>query len=130
MGKLVLKWYDENKRDLPWRNTKDSYKIWVSEIILQQTQIKTGINYYTIFIRKFPTVQKLAQTKNETILKVWQGLGYYNRALNMLDSAKIVVQKYKGIFPKEYNQLIKLKGIGKYTAAATSSFCHQEKFYF
>lgn len=127
MNKLLLKWYKDNKRDLPWRKTKEPYKIWVSEIILQQTQIKTGLNYYNKFIHEFPTVKKLAKAETERVLKIWEGLGYYNRALNMLESAKLVVKKYNGIFPKEYDELIKLKGVGPYTAAAISSFCNKEK---
>ena len=127
MRKLLLQWYSENKRDLPWRKTKDPYKVWVSEIILQQTQIKTGLDYYTKFICKFPTVEKLARAHTKTVLKIWEGLGYYNRALNMLESAKIVMKKYNGIFPKEYDKVITLKGVGAYTAAAISSFCNKEK---
>ena len=112
MRKLLLQWYSENKRDLPWRKTKDPYKVWVSEIILQQTQIKTGLDYYTKFICKFPTVEKLARAHTKTVLKIWEGLGYYNRALNMLESAKIVMKKYNGIFPKEYDKVITLKVLG------------------
>ena len=127
MRKLLLQWYKENKRNLPWRKTKEPYKVWVSEIILQQTQIKTGLNYYNNFIDAFPTVKKLAKAQTETVLKIWQGLGYYNRALNMLESAKLIMTKYNGEFPKKYDELIKLKGVGPYTAAAISSFCNKEK---
>ena len=127
MTDKLLSWYNENKRDLPWRRTLNPYKIWVSEIILQQTQIKTGIKYYNLFIKKFPNIEILAIADEIEILNIWQGLGYYSRALNMLTSAKIVVKQYNGIFPSKYVDLIKLKGVGEYTAAAISSICSNEK---
>lgn len=123
MTEQLIQWYSENKRQLPWRSTKNPYKIWVSEIILQQTQIKTGISYYERFIRYFPDIASLARTNDIEVLKIWEGLGYYNRALNMLSTAKIIMSKYNGKFPEEYNELIKLKGVGIYTAAAISSIC-------
>ena len=124
-AKKLLKWYEKNKRDLPWRKTKDFYKIWVSEIILQQTRIDQGINYYLNFIKKFPNIKSLAKSNDENVLKAWEGLGYYNRAINMLISAKSIVNDKKT--PSSYDELIKLKGIGEYTAAAISSICFEEK---
>tara|TARA_B100000900_G_C20476014_1_gene673432 strand:- start:15 stop:1076 length:1062 start_codon:yes stop_codon:yes gene_type:complete len=126
ISESIINWYHINKRDLPWRKTKNSYKIWVSEIILQQTKISQGINYYNEFISKFPNLESLAKSNDSEILKVWQGLGYYNRALNMLKNAKILCNEKKK-FPKSYNELIKLKGIGEYTASAISSICNNEK---
>ena len=126
ISESILNWYLTNKRDLPWRKTKSSYKVWVSEIILQQTKISQGINYYNKFISKFPNLESLAKSNDSDVLKVWQGLGYYNRALNMLKNAKILYNK-KREFPKSYNELIKLKGIGEYTASAISSICNNEK---
>ena len=127
MTQKILSWYSQHKRDLPWRNTLNPYKIWVSEIILQQTQIKTGAKYYHLFIEKFPNVESLSNASDIDILNIWQGLGYYNRALNMLVSAKIVMTHYKGVFPSKYNDLLQLKGVGAYTAAAISSICTDEK---
>ena len=124
--KIIL-WYQENKRVLPWRNTKDPYKIWVSEIILQQTQIKTGIKYYVKFLSKYPTIQNLAKAQELELLKIWEGLGYYNRALNMMKAAKQVIMFFDGIFPTKYTDLIQLKGVGEYTASAISSICKNEK---
>ena len=95
ISKSIINWYHINKRDLPWRNTKNPYKIWVSEIILQQTKISQGINYYNKFISKFPNLESLAKSNDSEILKVWEGLGYYNRALNMLKNAKILQTKKK-----------------------------------
>ncbi len=119
-------WYSENKRDLPWRHTKDAYRIWISEIMLQQTQVAQGLPYYQRFIKQFSTVQDLAAAQEDAVLKLWQGLGYYSRARNLHHAAKQVMQDHNGIFPTEYNQLIKLKGIGDYTAAAVSSFTSGE----
>ncbi len=127
LHKKLIGWYTKNKRPLPWRQTSNPYKIWVSEIILQQTQIKTGIKYYEHFIKTFPNVKTLANCSELDILKVWQGLGYYSRALNMLHSAKKIMLNYEGVFPSKYNDLIQLKGIGDYTAAAISSICEDEK---
>ena len=124
----LVKWYKKNMRDLPWRKTKDPYRIWVSEIILQQTQIKAGLNYYIKFLEFSPNIQHLANSTDDQILKIWQGLGYYNRALNMLHTAKFVIKNHNGVFPKKYKHLIKLKGVGQYTAAAISSICNGEKY--
>jgi len=123
----LVKWYKKNKRDLPWRYTKDPYHIWVSEIILQQTKIKTGLSYYLKFLDSFPDIYHLASATENQVLNVWQGLGYYQRALNMLSTAKNIVNNNNGIFPKKYKQLIQLKGIGPYTAAAISSICNNEQ---
>lgn len=122
----ILTWYGHNKRKLPWRNTQDPYKIWLSEIILQQTRVVQGTPYYERFISKFPTVQDLANAKEESILKLWQGLGYYSRARNLHASAKMVVNDFNGNFPNTYNKIIKLKGVGDYTASAIASICFNE----
>jgi A/G-specific adenine glycosylase len=119
--KTLEKWYRQNKRDLPWRRTNDPYRIWVSEIILQQTRIEQGWDYYLRFLEKFPDLYSLAEAKEEEVLKLWQGLGYYSRARNMLATAKEIINLHRGIFPKTYDGIRKLKGIGDYTAAAISS---------
>jgi A/G-specific adenine glycosylase len=118
----LLDWYNQNKRDLPWRNTTDAYAIWVSEIILQQTRVAQGIDYYRRFLEAFPTVTDLAQASQTDVLRLWQGLGYYSRARNMHKAAQIVASQHQGIFPTEYTQLLTLPGIGSYTAAAIASF--------
>ncbi|MGD2035192.1 MAG: A/G-specific adenine glycosylase, partial [Bacteroidales bacterium] len=115
------KWYDKNKRILPWREEKDPYCIWVSEIILQQTRMQQGIQYYHKFIGRFPDFFSLAVAPVEDVLKVWQGLGYYSRARNMHRTAIIVTDKYKGVLPSEVNVLKQLPGIGDYSAAAIAS---------
>jgi len=127
ISEALYNWYQENARDLPWRKTKDAYKIWVSEIILQQTRVEQGIPYYHKFLYQFPTVADLAKASEEDVLLVWQGLGYYSRARNMYQAAQSVMVDFKGIFPSEYVDLIKLKGIGKYTASAISSMVISEK---
>jgi A/G-specific adenine glycosylase len=122
---LIL-WYIKEKRDLPWRNTTDPYKIWLSEIILQQTRVDQGLNYYLKFTSAYPNVGLLADATEEEILKNWQGLGYYSRARNLHATAKYVQGELNGIFPKDYDSIIKLKGVGPYTAAAISSFAFKE----
>ena len=122
----LINWYNHNKRDLPWRKTKDPYKIWVSEIILQQTRIEFGIKYYNKFLKRYPDVKKLANSKEIDLMKMWEGLGYYSRAINMLKTAKIVLNSFNGVFPLEYEQLIQLPGVGDYTASAISSICNDE----
>lgn len=124
--KEIIKWYKLNKRDLPWRNTTDAYTIWLSEIILQQTRVEQGLPYFNKFLENFPTVKDFAAASEIQVLKLWQGLGYYSRGRNMLFTAKQVMDLHKGIFPTRYEQLIKLKGIGEYTAAAISSFSNNE----
>lgn len=126
-SKALIKWYDLNKRDLPWRNTTDPYKVWLSEIILQQTRVDQGIDYYHKFISLFPTVYDLSSAPEDKILKAWQGLGYYSRARNISYTARFIVSELGGEFPKSQQELIKLKGIGKYTSAAIASFCFNEK---
>jgi A/G-specific adenine glycosylase len=117
----VYKWYIKNKRDLPWRQETDPYKIWISEIILQQTRIDQGMPYYQMFTQKFPKVCDLAGADEDEVLKLWQGLGYYSRARNLHSAARSICLEYKGVFPKTYNEILGLKGTGPYTAAAVSS---------
>lgn len=119
---ILLDWYKQNKRDLPWRNTQDAYAIWVSEIILQQTRVAQGMDYYHRFIKAFPTVSHLANATETAILRLWQGLGYYSRARNMHKAAQQVMHLYNGVFPTHYPTLLTLPGIGSYTAAAIASF--------
>lgn len=123
---LLIDWYNNNKRDLPWRKTNDPYKIWLSEIILQQTRISTGIPYYEKFLERYPNVTSLSLATEIEILKMWEGLGYYSRARNLLKTAKIVSLEFDGVFPTNYQKLIKLPGIGDYTASAISSFSGNE----
>ena len=120
--KLIL-WYLENRRDLPWRRTSNPYFIWLSEIILQQTRVDQGLPYYLKFVEIFPTINNLADADESTILKLWQGLGYYSRARNLHETAKYIVRNYDGIFPSTYDGLIELKGVGDYTASAIGSIC-------
>lgn len=122
----IINWYNNNKRDLPWRNTQNAYIIWLSEIIMQQTRVEQGLPYFNKFLENFPTVQDFAIATETQVLKLWQGLGYYSRGRNMHHTAQIVVNKYQGIFPVEHDALLKLKGIGEYTAAAISSFSSGE----
>jgi A/G-specific adenine glycosylase len=123
---VITAWYENNKRDLPWRKTKDPYLIWVSEIILQQTRVEQGLSYYLKFSDHFPTVQSMSNADESMLLKLWQGLGYYSRARNMHFTAKHICNNLKGDFPDKYDELIKLKGVGEYTAAAIASFCFNE----
>lgn len=122
----LLRWYRSNNRGLPWRDTKDPYKIWISEIILQQTRVDQGIPYYSNFIRQFPNIQVLSEASEQSILNVWKGLGYYSRARNIHYTAKYVVQQLNGKFPCTYKSLMDLKGVGAYTAAAIASICFNE----
>ncbi|MDZ4666470.1 MAG: A/G-specific adenine glycosylase [bacterium] len=124
--KLLLNWYQINKRDLPWRNTKDPYLIWLSEVILQQTRVAQGMPYFLKFAQTYPRVQDLAKASEEDVLKLWQGLGYYSRARNMHHTAKYIAENLNGVFPNNYFGLIQLKGIGSYTAAAIASFAFKE----
>ncbi|MFW5777797.1 MAG: A/G-specific adenine glycosylase [Bacteroidota bacterium] len=117
----LLIWFKKNQRNLPWRNTHDPYKIWLSEIILQQTRIGQGIVYYNKFLEKFPDIYQLARASEDQVLATWQGLGYYSRARNLHHTAKNIVDNYQGEFPTTYHELLKLKGVGKYTAAAIAS---------
>lgn len=122
----LLDWYKSFKRDLPWRNSKDPYLIWICEVILQQTKILQGLSYYENFIKKFPTLELLASAKEEEVLKAWEGLGYYSRARNLHFSAKEIWEKRKGVFPNSSKELLKLKGIGPYSSAAIASICFNE----
>lgn len=121
-SRAIINWYDVNKRDLPWRHEKNAYSIWLSEIILQQTQVAQGLSYYLKFKVAYPTVRHLANASEDEVLKLWQGLGYYSRARNLLAAAKMIVDEYDGTFPDNYESIRQLKGIGDYTAAAISSF--------
>lgn len=125
-AKTLINWYLENKRDLPWRNTRDPYRIWMSEIILQQTRVAQGLPYYLKFIDAFPTVYDLAEAPQEKVLKLWQGLGYYSRARNLHETAIFISRELNGIFPLTYKELLKLKGVGNYTASAIASTCYDE----
>jgi len=122
----LIHWYLQNKRELPWRKIKEPYHIWLSEIILQQTRVNQGLQYYENFIASFPTVFDLAMADEKTILKLWQGLGYYSRARNLHFSANYIVNKLNGKFPETYNDLLQLKGVGDYTASAIASICYNE----
>lgn len=124
----LIVWYKQNKRDLPWRETIDPYKIWLSEIILQQTRVDQGLSYYLKFIEHYPTVKDLANAKEEEVLKLWQGLGYYSRARNLHFTAKEITETHHSKFPKELDKILKLKGIGDYTAAAILSFSYNQPY--
>jgi len=123
----LTNWYSIHKRNLPWRNTTNPYFIWLSEIILQQTQVAQGLSYYKAFTTTFPTVYDLAKAQESEVLKLWQGLGYYSRARNLHASAKYMVAELDGQFPNTYNEIIKLKGVGDYTASAIASICFNEQ---
>ncbi|MDD3742058.1 MAG: A/G-specific adenine glycosylase [Lentimicrobiaceae bacterium] len=125
-SQLIIQWYDRNKRDMPWRQTREPYLIWVSEIILQQTRVEQGLAYYHKFTTAFPDVKSLAEASEQAVLSIWKGLGYYSRARNMHHTAQKVMQHYGGKFPVTYLELLTLKGIGPYTAAAIASICNHE----
>ena len=118
----LLAWYEKNARVLPWRENTDAYRVWVSEIMLQQTRVDTVIPYYERFLRRFPDVAALAAAPEQELLKMWEGLGYYSRVRNMQKAAQQICEKYNGIFPNEYEQLLSLPGIGAYTAGAAPDF--------
>ena len=121
----LMKWNEKlNKRQMPWKGESDPYKIWLSEIILQQTRVEQGWAYYEKFIRSFPTIQKLAKAEDEKVFKLWEGLGYYSRCKNLLTTARKIATEYKGKFPDKYEDIVVLKGIGPYTAAAIASFAY------
>jgi len=126
-ARALLNWYDRHQRSLPWRETKDPYAIWLSEVILQQTRVAQGLPYYLDFIHSYPTVQDLAQAPTDEVLRHWQGLGYYSRARNMHHTAQYIASELGGTFPTTYPELLKLRGIGPYTAAAIASFAFKEK---
>ncbi|AWI24870.1 A/G-specific adenine glycosylase [Flavobacterium pallidum] len=125
-SKLLIQWYLQHKRDLPWRNTQNPYHIWLSEIMLQQTRVAQGMPYFYAFTEAFPTVFDLANASEEQVLKLWQGLGYYSRARNLHKTAQIVAFEMNGRFPENYIDLLQLKGVGEYTAAAIASFSYNE----
>lgn len=128
ISKALTNWYNANKRELPWRDITDPYRIWISEIILQQTRVNQGISYYLRFVERFPDVKSLADADEDEVLKYWQGLGYYSRTRNLHKTAKIITDKQDGIFPNSHSDILQLKGIGEYTAAAISSFAYNQPF--
>ncbi|NGF55651.1 A/G-specific adenine glycosylase [Parapedobacter sp. SGR-10] len=123
----LVAWYRENGRDLPWRKTEDPYVIWLSEVILQQTRVEQGMPYFHRFVQSLPDVKSFAEAAEEDILRLWQGLGYYSRARNMHKAARQVMDRFDGVFPTRYDDLITLQGVGEYTAAAISSFASNER---
>jgi A/G-specific adenine glycosylase len=123
----LLAWYDSNARVLPWRENSDPYRIWLSEVMLQQTQVATVIAYFNRFISRFPSVEALGAADEETVLKLWEGLGYYSRARRLIPCAQMVVETYGGVFPKSYKEIIKLPGVGSYTAGAILSIAYNMK---
>ncbi len=124
--KGLLQWNQEqNTRQMPWKGEKDPYRIWISEIILQQTRVEQGLSYYNHFIRTFPTIRHLAKAPDEKVFKCWEGLGYYSRCRNLLATARFIVNECNGHFPDTYEDILQLKGVGPYTAAAISSFAFQ-----
>ncbi len=126
IGAQIIRWYRRNKRSLPWRETRDPYRIWLSEIILQQTRVEQGLPYFLKFIKEFKNVHALANASQQKVLKCWEGLGYYSRARNLHFTAKYVSKSLRGKFPPDHAGLLKLKGVGPYTAAAISSICYEE----
>lgn len=127
IGNKLLSWYNINARDLPFRQTKDPYKIWICEIVFQQTRINQGLGHYNNFIKRFPDVKTLAEAEEDEVLLYWKGLGYYSRAINIHKAAQQIMTEYGGTFPHQYEEILKLKGVGKYTAAAVSSICFDGK---
>ena len=125
--KFLIQWYLQNKRDLPWRSTQNPYFIWLSEIMLQQTRVAQGMPYFLSFTKAFPTIFDLANASEQEVLKLWQGLGYYSRARNLHKTAQYIAFDLNGVFPNNYENLLLLKGVGDYTAAAIASFCFNEK---
>jgi len=123
----LLIWYEQNKRELPWRNEQDAYKIWLSEIILQQTRVDQGLPYYTKFTEKYPNIYALADATENDVLRTWQGLGYYSRARNLHKCAKTIANNYNGVFPSTRDELMKLPGIGPYTSSAIASIAYGKK---
>ena len=122
---ILMKWHtQQNSREMPWKGEKDPYKIWLSEVILQQTRVAQGWAYYTNFLKKYPTIQHLARAKDQDVFKLWEGLGYYNRCKNLLFTARQIVAERNGIFPDQYEDILALKGVGPYTAAAIASFAY------
>ncbi|MEG2077844.1 A/G-specific adenine glycosylase [Chryseobacterium sp.] len=127
IGNKIQNWYTKNARDLPFRNTKDPFKIWICEIIFQQTRIAQGLGHYNRFIDRFPNVETLADADENEVILHWKGLGYYSRAINIHKASKQIMSEFSGKFPSDYDDILTLKGVGKYTAAAISSICFGEK---
>lgn len=125
---VLIGWYRENRRDLPWRNTTDPYLIWISEIILQQTRVVQGLDYFNRFVSRFPDVKTLAEASEDEVLKYWEGLGYYSRARNLHAAARDIMARFNGVFPRDYKDVLSLKGIGGYTAAAVCSFAWKQPY--
>ncbi|GAB6120242.1 A/G-specific adenine glycosylase [Dysgonomonas termitidis] len=128
LSSILIRWYNDNKRELPWRDTTDPYFIWISEIILQQTRVDQGYTYFNRFVKRFPSVGLLAQAEEDEVLKLWQGLGYYSRARNLHAAAKMILEKYNGAFPRDYEGVLSLRGVGGYTAAAIVSFAYNQPY--
>lgn len=128
LQRRVLKWYDEHQRDLPWRNATDPYPVWISEVMLQQTQVQTVIPYYLRFLEHFPSIAALAQADTDALLRLWAGLGYYSRARNLQKAARIIVDEFGGRFPQNYADVLALPGIGRYTAAAIVSIAFGQSY--
>lgn len=125
---VLTTWYNNNKRSLPWRDTADPYVIWLSEVILQQTRVEQGYNYFVRFTERFPSIADLANANEDEVLKLWQGLGYYSRARNLHAAARMVMTNFEGVFPSNYKDILSLKGIGEYTAAAIASFSYGQPY--
>lgn len=123
----LLEWYKTNHRVLPWRENHDPYRIWLSEIMLQQTQVSTVIDYYQKFIKRYPTVQTMAEAEEQEVLKLWEGLGYYSRARRLIPCAKMIMASFEGRFPERYKDMLKLPGVGPYTAGAILSIAYNQK---
>ncbi len=126
LPRILMPWYRENARSLPWRKDREPYHVWLSEIMLQQTRVEAVKGYYARFLKKLPTIEALAQAEEEQLLKLWEGLGYYNRARNLKKAAQIIIKENKGVFPSEYSEILNLPGIGEYTAGAIASNCFDE----
>ncbi len=126
ISNIITDWYKKNKRDLPWREESDPYRIWLSEIILQQTRVSQGLSYYNRFVVQYPDIFALATADEQEVMKLWQGLGYYSRARNLLTAARQVVSEFGGVFPGDRDSLLQLKGVGEYTAAAVASIAFNE----
>lgn len=124
ISSLLQNWYAQHKRSLPWRDSKDPYIVWISEIILQQTRVNQGHDYFLRFIERFPDIKSLAEAPEDDVLKIWQGLGYYSRARNLHTAAKQIVKKFDGVFPTSHSDILSLKGVGEYTAAAIASIVY------
>ena len=122
LARALVDWFEENARELPWRTTRDPYHIWLSEVILQQTRVNQGYDYFLRFVEAFPSVTDLAQASEDQVLSLWQGLGYYSRAHNLHRAAQVIATEHQGIFPKDFASIRALPGVGDYTAGAIASF--------